>query len=166
MSSRVLVSQGCERNLGACKQELARLGCVRESDPHVAGYMGQGGQQQGAWEFDFERALVHEHASKLIGFDPPPAAMGLQFDLRNGNVWHVRGRRFPLAERLRRLEGMLLVLQRKKIKSFFRSMGVFVREVCPRVLRCPQVSSCPHVSSCRRSSRRRTWLRSWSASTS
>jgi hypothetical protein len=43
----------------------------------------------------------------------------------------VRGRRGNFAERLRRLEGMTLVLQRKHIKTLFRRVGMFVLEVAP-----------------------------------
>jgi hypothetical protein len=65
----------------------------------------------------------------LIGFEEPPSTSGIQVDLATGSSVQVRGRRGNFAERLRRLEGMTLVLQRKHIKTLFRRVGMFAMEV-------------------------------------
>ena len=68
----------------------------------------------------------------LIGFEEPPCTSGIQVKLATGSCSQMRGRRGSFAERLRRLEGMTLVLQRKRIKTLFRRVGMFVMEVADR----------------------------------
>ena len=65
----------------------------------------------------------------VIGFEEPPSTSGIQVNLATCSSVQVRGRRGNFAERLRRLEGMTLVLQRKHIKTLFRRVGMFAMEI-------------------------------------
>lgn len=67
----------------------------------------------------------------LIGFQEPPSGNGIHVEMSTGFSTQARGRRMNFAERLRRLEGMALILHRKRVKTHFRARGLFVSEVAP-----------------------------------